>query len=183
MDFPWKSMDFLLDFPWRINGFPLKIYGFPYPNHNPRKVLKSFFDQVLANFFAQLNHLPKLFSLDDISTTNAVQWLEDIPKPFLIFKPFLESYLLKNEDIKDEKKLEKEWNNWIKTNKNNLTQFLQNTLENQEIFYQRRNKILEHLLARFGYDFSTFDNLSSLPPQELINHKLNILFYNSESFL
>tara|TARA_B110000902_G_scaffold120089_2_gene140823 strand:+ start:7605 stop:10241 length:2637 start_codon:yes stop_codon:yes gene_type:complete len=139
------------------------------------KSFLSFFDQVLANFFAQLNHLPKLFSLDDISTTNAVQWLEDIPKPFLIFKPFLESYLLKNEDIKDEKKLEKEWNNWIKTNKNNLTQFLQNTLENQEIFYQRRNKILEHLLARFGYDFSTFDNLSSLPPQELINHKLNLL--------
>ena len=56
--------------------------------------------------------------------------------------------------LKMKKKLENEWNNWIKTNKNNLIQFLQNTLENQEIFYQRRNKILEHLLARFGYDFS-----------------------------
>ena len=139
------------------------------------KSFLTFFDQVLANFFAQLNHLPKLFSLDDISTTSSVQWLEDIPKPFLIFKPFLESYLLKNENIKDEKKLEKEWNKWIKINKTSFVDFIQNTLENKEIFYNRRNKILDHLLARFGYDFSTFDNLSSLNPQELINHKINLL--------
>jgi hypothetical protein len=139
------------------------------------KSFLSFFDQILANYFAQLNHLPKLFSLDDISSTKAVQWLEDVPKPYLIFKPFLENYLLQNEDLNDENNLKVEWLNWIALNKKNLTNFLQSTLENKEVFHQRRKKILDHLLARFGYDFSTFDNIALLSDQGLISHKLKLL--------
>tara|TARA_B100001287_G_scaffold173436_1_gene146095 strand:+ start:15089 stop:17713 length:2625 start_codon:yes stop_codon:yes gene_type:complete len=139
------------------------------------KSFLSFFDQVLANYFAQLNHLPKLFSLDDISTTNAVQWIEDIPKPYLIFKPFLENYLLKNDDLKDENNLQNEWKNWIDLSRGNLANFLKSIIENKENFLERRKKILDHLLARFGYDFSTFDNVSLLTDQELISHKLKIL--------
>ena len=36
--------------------------------------------------------------------------------------------------LKMKKKLEKEWNKWIKINKTSFVDFIQNTLENKEIF-------------------------------------------------
>lgn len=135
----------------------------------------SFFDQVLANYFAQLSSLPSLFSLNNISSTTAVQWLDEIPKPYHIFKPFLESYLLKNVDIEDEGNLKKEWIKWIDLNKEKQLGFLQETIESKAIFHERRKKVLDHLLARFGYDFSNFDSVAGLNDEALINHKLNTL--------
>ncbi len=135
----------------------------------------SFFDQILANYFAQLSHLPSLFSLNNISSTTAVQWLDEVPKPYHIFKPFLESYLLKNADIEDESNLKKAWIKWIDLNKEKQLRFLQQTIESKVIFQERRKKILDHLLARFGYDFSNFDSVAGLNDEALINQKLNTL--------
>lgn len=139
------------------------------------KSFLTFFDQILANYFAQLNHLPELYSLKEISETTAVQWIDELPKPYLIFKPFLESCLLKNLDIKDESILKKEWNTWIEKNKKKQKEFLQKIVESPTVFLSRRKKILDHLLARFGYDFSSFDMVSMLSDRELISHKLNFL--------
>ena len=139
------------------------------------KSFLTFFDQILANYFAQLSHLPALFSLNDITHTQAVQWLNDLPKQYLIFKPFLESCILKNIDIEDENQLTKEWNLWVEKNKNKQLGFLQKIIESKSVFYERRKKILDHLLARFGYDLSSFDMVSMLTDAETIEHKRKFL--------
>ena len=139
------------------------------------KSFLTFFDQILANYFAQLSHLPALFSLNDISQTQAVQWLNDLPKQYLIFKPFLESCILKNIDIGDENLLTKEWNLWVEKNKKRQLDFLQKIIESKSLFYKRRKQILDHLLARFGYDLSSFDMVSMLTDAETIQHKRKLL--------
>ena len=139
------------------------------------KSFLTFFDQILANYFAQLSHLPALFSLNDISHTQAVQWLDELPKQYLIFKPFLESCILKNIDINDENSLTKEWKLWVEKNKSKQLDFLQNIIESKTIFNKRRKKILDHLLARFGYDLSSFDMVSMLSDSETIEHKRKLL--------
>ena len=142
---------------------------------NQLRVYLMFFDQIMANYFAQLDNVKELFSIEKISTTNAVQVLEDFPGIQYVYKPFLDEYMIKNINLNDDVLLKKEWKKYVRERKNELTNFISQIKEDQKNFEVRRNRILDHLLARFGYNFNSFDVLSMLSDSDLIGVKLNLL--------
>jgi hypothetical protein len=169
-----------------VNDFP-EIYGLSrmgMPEGSTKNAIAStkqlrvylmFFDQIMANYLAQLDHLKYLFSLNDLNTTNAIQVLEDFPGVYYVYKPFLDHYLRSHQDLNDELSLRKSWKKYVKENRKQLELFIGETKENKEVFSHRRNKILDHLLARYGYDYSSFDVVSLLNESELIDLKTNFL--------
>ena len=139
------------------------------------RVYLMFFDQIMANYFAQLDNIKHLFSIEKITTSNAVQVLEDFPGIQYVYKPFLDEYVLKHINLNDEVLLKKEWKKYIRDRKEELNHFIRKSKEDNKVFEKRRNKILDHLMARFGYDLTSFDVLSMLSESELINVKLRFL--------
>jgi hypothetical protein len=142
------------------------------------KQFKAFlliFDQVLANYFAQLDHTKHLFSLHPITSTNAIQLLEDFPGIYYMYKPFVDEYVIRNIHMDDERNLKKEWKVYLEKNRAEIEQIIQVSVEDELSFMKRRNLVLDHLLARFGYEHTTFEFVSQLSDQELIDYKLNLL--------
>lgn len=139
------------------------------------KAYLTFFDQMLADYLAQLAQVGRLFSLNkELGRTYFSRFLRDLdeetgqgvasvdpgevfPEEFFQEPPALESML---EDF---------------TRPNPLT-------ESEEIFLERRNRILDHLLARFAERFTDYalmlydlegDRL--LTDRELIDDKIDFL--------
>lgn len=120
------------------------------------KQLKAYlmvFEQILVNANAQIAHVADLFSLDKtIGQTYFVQLID-------------EALIKGSNDLF-----------------NGLTQeHLQNRVETQVEFRERRNRFLDHLLARFGEQFNEYALLLSnlngeaLAEQQLIVNKINFL--------
>ena len=104
------------------------------------KAYLSFFDQIMANYLAQLVNTRKIFSADpNLSKTYFSQYPFDIPD-------FEE---IKFSDYEDE---------------------LDNILESKSVFLDRRNRILDHLLARFGEKFPS-EILSKFHLTEAISNR------------
>ena len=108
------------------------------------KQLKSyllFYDQLLANYLMHMDSVQKLLSVKNISS-NSFQPLYDIPgirDLLLDFKP--------NDD----------WDKFIKDDKNPYITSLRNLVEGNETERNiRNNGILDHLLARFGEQFTDY---------------------------
>jgi hypothetical protein len=142
------------------------------------KQFKAFlllFDQVLANYFAQLDHVKHLFSLNPITTTNAIQLLEDFPGIYFMHKPFLDYYVARHINLDDERHLKSEWKIYLESNRVEIEQIIQKTVEDEFSFMKRRNLILDHLLARFGYEHTSFEFVAQLTELELIDYKVNLL--------
>ncbi len=88
-----------------------------------------FFEQILANHLAQLSKIKEIFSLSsDLNQT----YFSQVPRHI----PFLEEVVAGNQLGSYETKLTE-------------------TLRKGDPFLQRRNRVLDHLLARFGEHFST----------------------------
>jgi hypothetical protein len=107
------------------------------------KAYLTFYDQVLADYLAQLGNIRKLFSLDpEVSRTYYSQYLSDIarvrnvpadgPESEFADEFYVNKALLENED-----------------SRNRLT-------ESNELFLDRRNRFLDHLAARFSEQFSDY---------------------------
>lgn len=120
--------------------------GLPGKASGPRKAralqLKAyilFFDQVLANYFAQLGSLRDLFSADEtIRETRFTQSVEGMKEMDRLF-----------DDI------------------STLKEDLEDLAESRSDFIRRRNRILDHLLSRFNEKFSEYAAIMySLDPQE-----------------
>ncbi|UII27376.1 hypothetical protein LVD15_02800 [Fulvivirga maritima] len=132
-------------------------YGLPEDAREERKAkarqLKGFlllFDQVMANHLAQLQHIKELFSINDISSQT---YYAKLPIEF----PDLSEVLT---DPTDEA--------------------LQSLLAEFDHFLNRKNRILDHLLARFGERFSNGMNgkVKSLfgdLPQEKVAEEIVVL--------
>lgn len=92
------------------------------------KAYLLFFDQLLANYFAQLSRVKDLFSTDPSIKhtyfTQLVDGMEDIESLF---------------------------GDWI-----TAADDLQAMIEGQELFYNRRNQFFDHLLARFNEQFTEY---------------------------
>jgi hypothetical protein len=87
------------------------------------KAYLSFFDQIMANYLAQLVNTRKIFSADStITKTYFSQYPEDIPE---------------FDEVK-----EKDYENHLEL-----------IGEKASVFLERRNRILDHLMARFGEKF------------------------------
>ncbi|MFO0468426.1 MAG: hypothetical protein ACK5ZX_03875 [Bacteroidota bacterium] len=123
------------------------------------KAYLTFFEQILANYLSQLVNTKKLFSINsELNQTYFYQVPNDIPQL---------KNVLKEENI-----------DLYKENLGNI---------NQEIdpYIERRNRILDHLLARFGETFpddilKKFENLRGLTSKnqielEMIQAKIRFL--------
>lgn len=112
------------------------------------------FEQLLGNDLAQFAHTADLFSLDT-----------QIEHTYFTH-PFDTSSISGFADI---------------TNASMTSDALQGLVETQSEFFQRRNRFLDHLLARFGEDFNEYALLltnaagDQLAEQELIQNKIAFL--------
>ncbi|MEM7104656.1 MAG: hypothetical protein AAF502_16080 [Bacteroidota bacterium] len=118
-------------FPGTYGVGPL---GLPGTNNPERKAyakqLKGylmFFEQVLANYLAQLGNVANLFSLDENLDRT---YFHQVPKDI----PFFEDMV-----------------NGVE----NFEYHLENLVKESDPFFNRRNRFLDHILARFGETFST----------------------------
>lgn len=169
-----------------LNDFPI-IYGigqYGLPNGgsekekaqaNQLRTFLFFFDQVLANYFSKLDGLKNLFSLKDIKTTNPVQLLEQFPGVHYCYKPFVDEYLRKHINLNDDNHIKKEWRLYLEENRSTLEGVIQLSIEDEKAYLIRRNKVLDHLLSRFGYSLVHYEFFAQMPPMELITYKINLL--------
>ncbi len=127
-----------------------------------------FFEQLLGDFHAQLTNAKSLFSTDEIRQTYFAQYLGRILEIDGVLHSDLEKAI--SNDPMD-----------------SLSQELwQKLYENQSQFFERRNKFLDHLLARFAESFNDYallmyrinlENISleKIEPQEIIDIKIRTL--------
>ena len=143
-----------------------------------------FFDQLLANYLSQLLQIKNLFAVgNNNNETYFFQPVYDLPTPDAtandnvystgtpvmpdtetlnfyssqaLLKDFATPALLSAKDIDDESTYITEWTNFINNKKNayllNLTQLVQTNDDKLD----RRNRFLDHLLARFAENFSDY---------------------------
>lgn len=167
------------DFPDNFGiGFKGPAAGASERKSSAAKQLKGYliiYDQIMANFLAQLNHVKYLFSTENIENTSATQLIDDIPGVEYLYKHFIENYYIKHNDFKDKTKLKSEWINYLKNQKNQLNNEIQNSSETREEFLKRRNSVLDHLLARFGINTNKLELLSEMKQIEVINYKIDLL--------
>jgi hypothetical protein len=120
-----------------------------------------FFDQLLANFFSQLAHVKDLFSM------NAEK---DQSGKYLIGRTYYTQPLFDIPDIDE-----------LFVDKLGHLVALNNIAEDEERFGIRKNKFLDHLLGRFGEEFTDYALLTfkitgeERAPEELIDDKLTFL--------
>ncbi|BDD10022.1 hypothetical protein FUAX_24540 [Fulvitalea axinellae] len=158
--FKTKNLDGLQRYDSIQNLFP-QIYGVG-PEGVPGKAsadrksraaqLKAylyFFEQLMANHLAQLANLKHFFSLNEnLKKTYFTQLPESIPDLDVVLKSGLKEISRKVED----------------------------TANPEESFYDRRNRALDHLLARFGEDSRTFSSvLYKDKPETAIRRKSELL--------
>ncbi|GGG77885.1 hypothetical protein GCM10007415_07330 [Parapedobacter pyrenivorans] len=93
-----------------------------------------FFEQLLADFFAQLTNAKRLFSIEDIKQTYFAQYLADIKD--------IDGLL--SDDLENAIALGPGSEQW------------QRLYERQAPYVERRNRFLDHLLARFAESFNDF---------------------------
>ena len=107
------------------------------------KAYLMFYEQLLADFFSQLTNAYKLFSVDNIKQTYYAQFLKeikDIDAVYSMTSPYgkLETVL----SCQDATVVSK--NGW------------QSLYENKNVFEERRNRFLDHLLSRFAESFNDY---------------------------
>lgn len=165
---------------WPVQYDLPMVYGvgeFGLPSHadNLRKAQQQqlkgylmFFEQLLADFNSQLSNAKSLFSTDEIRQTYFAQYLGNIREIDGVLHTDLEKAIA-NDPLDP------------------MSQALwQRLYENQNLFFERRNRFLDHLLARFAESFNDYallmyrinlDNISleKIEPQEIIDIKIRTL--------
>ncbi len=95
-----------------------------------------FFEQILADFFAQLTHAPDLLSVKDVGQTYFAQYLAQIDGVSDVLSADLHAIISDRAGAGS--------NGW------------KNLYEKQADYEERRNRFLDHLLARFGESFNEY---------------------------
>ena len=117
-----------------------------------------FFEQILSGYLVQLNHLKDMFTFDDSVKHNAfTPELYDTSDPN---KVYTDTQLAQIADLKvllidHENRGADHWDKIL----NDFTAVLQNLLETPALFHKRRNRMLNHLLARFSEDMSEYESI------------------------
>ncbi|MGY3794257.1 hypothetical protein [Aquimarina sp. 433] len=145
------------DFP---DAYGISPFGLPGNAKKPRKAkanqLKAyllFFDQVLANYFQHLSKVKDLLSVD-----------EHLKKLYVDNVILTEAEELKNrqtyyaqkvEDVTDIKMIVGDYSNY----ESDLLEIINDLHEEKtgkEVFYERRNQLLDHLISRFAERFGDY---------------------------
>ena len=148
----------LKDYTSIQNDFPLTygigeegIKGIPTAKRQAQaKQLKAFllfFDQILVNYLAQLSHIRDLFSLN-------VDEGQFIPGKGTYFTQLLREAPGINALIKNYH--EGECPNANPSSEEDYEVFLNSIVESSQTYYDRRNRFLDHLLARFAESFTEY---------------------------
>lgn len=136
------------------------------------KAYLMFYDQVLANFFSQLAHSRELFSLNpNVNQTYFAKYLSDIKG--------IEDLYVNSVDLADI--LSKP----DPTDTPNVLKTRATLLEDSQLFFERRNHFLDHMIGRFAESFNdyvlmlyTYKNAGDyedLNDKELIEDKIRFL--------
>ncbi len=168
------------------NDFP-QIYGIgelglPTSETNKRKgqakQLKAyllFFEQILTNFYAQLANLNSVFSINTIFNTYYGQPILDITGVEALYKPFIIDCIKKNIDISNPKILKARWKKNLRPQGQLIDMVLRDIIENKETFYDRRHRVLDHLLARVSFNYSDYFYDIEVGDTKIIRHKTKLL--------
>lgn len=136
------------------------------------KAYLSFIDQVLANFFSQLAHAKDVFSTDEnVSQTYFGQYLDEV-------RDIEDIYV-------DPATLEKIFDAPQSTDPDDVISGRNLLLENKDTFFDRRNRFLDHLIARFAESFNEYtlmlytyknsEDYAGIEEEELIKDKIAFL--------
>lgn len=137
--------------------------------HGKAKQLKAyllFFEQLFANYAAQLAHLQDLFSNSyAVGKTYFSQPLYGVPGVSSLLADFPGGNA--------------SWSDFIQSH-NQYVRSLENNTESDAAFLQRRNQFANHLLARLGENFADYEAWSlglnrGLPTPDLVYDKLAFL--------
>lgn len=141
------------DFP---QTYGIGQFGLP-SNAKPRRIAQQrqlkaylmFYEQLLADFFSQLSNAHQLFSISDIRQTYYAQFLNDIKDIESIYRKTQHA-----EPPPNEISLKDVFQNSDSTaiNKNSW----QDLYEPKDLFEDRRNRFLDHLLSRFAESFNDY---------------------------
>lgn len=130
------------------------------------KQLKAYllvFEQLLTNYLAQLANVNQLFSLDTtIDKTYFSQGLYNVPDVLELLKDFLNG-----DESLDTDQLKERWKGFLPT-------------ESQDVFTDRRNRVLDHLMSRFHEQIDDYANIMhsidlETSGQQLILDKASLL--------
>ncbi|MCW9708164.1 YegP family protein [Fodinibius salsisoli] len=180
------------------------------------KAYLAFYDQILANYLAQLANVKNLFSFSsDSNSTYFYQMLYDLPEEFSfpsddpgqrvlfaedespryyqVVKDFIDEISGEaSVDLDDYSTFKEKWVNYKKKtgihdeSSSHIVKELDEIVEKASTFEDRRNRFLDHLIARFGESFSDYvllmykiagegENGESRGPDELIHDKEEFL--------
>ncbi|MEM7369911.1 MAG: hypothetical protein AAF587_15000 [Bacteroidota bacterium] len=114
-----------------------------------------FFDQILAAYLAQLAQVRELLSVHQAAETPTYffQALYEVPGMQELIKDFQAK--LEEEEIDDPDQIELSWEEYQENDNAYITQ-LRSIIEGEDAQKVRKNRILDHLLARFGEQFSEY---------------------------
>lgn len=115
------------------------------------KAYLLFFEQVLANYLAQLANISGFFSFDASPSTPALTYyhqpLYEVPGIRWLLRAFTERAGPDDDAA---------WKAFTADNNNGYIQSLTEGEETSEVYRERKNAILDHLLARFNQQPSTY---------------------------
>lgn len=131
------------------------------------KAYLHFYDQLLADFFSQLYNAKNIFDLKPLQQTYFPNYLDTDPKT--------------GEDFYGKEIYGTDFKNKLLSGETDTDVSLEET---QAVFYDRRNRVLDHLMARFSESFNDYVFMMyrvsqdagglgefSFQPQDLINDK------------
>ena len=142
-------------------GLPQRVSELRKAQAKQLKGFLLFFDQLLADYLSQLSHVGELFSMNQEIDENG---------EFVINKTYFTQALTSVvPDIHE-----------LLTDEPSYAENLQNFAESHHDFDKRRNRFLNHLMARFGEQFTDYALLvyklsGKKSAQELLEDKLNFL--------
>ncbi len=121
------------------------------------KAYLMFFDQMLANYLAQLSHTKDLLGIHSSpDIAYAVQPLYSAPNVASLFTDFLKS-VKSDIDLKNTEAVQQAWDDYVALDPNTgYRNNLQTLTDDPSKRDQRRNIFLDHLLARFAEQFTDY---------------------------
>ncbi len=130
-------------------GLPASAPALRKAQANQLKTYLLFYEQILANYFVQLQSTGEFFAIDIDNVppkTYFSQTLYNVPDANRLIKSFEQKALVKENKFQ----LSERWDAFTEANDNPYSQYLETALESKDEYLARKNRVLDHLLARFG---------------------------------
>ncbi len=136
------------------------------------KAFLLFYDQVIANYFSQLANAKNLFSLrKDLKQTYFSQFISDFNLHEDIYVNGSDLELILGSPQSGEAQ--------------GITKAREALIENKDLFHERRNRFLDHLISRFAesfneyvfflYTYTSSEDYKEIEAEELISDKINFI--------